>query len=280
MVTESQDLSPSVQTLAQELPKVCLVACPIRRPPLRHATGFPAMLMALVLACTGQAAATPADLCDAATSRAAAATGVPLAVLQAIALTESGRSHQGRLRAWPWTLNAAGQSYWLAHRQGAEAQLRRLMADGVRSIDIGCFQVNLRWHGQAFASPEALFDPEANALYAARFLAGLEAELGSWEAAAGAYHSRTPALAERYTARFRTHLARLQAAQPAAAPHASRQTTGEPPGATELALAGTPRQRRHAYPLLQPGPAAGLGSTVPQGDSRGSLILAAARPLQ
>lgn len=251
------------------------------------------MLIALAMLWKVPAAAAPADLCDAATARAAAATGVPLAVLQAIALTESGRRNEGRLRAWPWTLNAAGRGYWLPDRRSAEAQLHSLLADGVRSIDVGCFQVNLRWHGEAFASPDAMFEPEANALYAARFLSGLHAELGSWEAAAGAYHSRTPALAERYTARFRSHLAQLQGAQPfgdrqvpalAAAPGGAPEPwraaadAAAPPAPAQQETGRT--RREAAYPLLQPGPAGALGSTVPQGDGRGSLILAAARPLQ
>ena len=216
----------------------------------------------------------PAALCDAAAARASAETGVPLPVLQAIALTESGRTHRGRFRAWPWTLNAEGRGEWFPDRRSAEARLDELRAEGIRSIDIGCFQVNLRWHGGAFPSPEAMFTPEANALYAARFLAGLEAELGGWEAAAGAYHSRTPALAERYTARFRTHLARLEAETPS--------RTAPPPEAPllTLATAPSPPRRTTEYPLFQPGPASALGSTVPLGDGRGALLLAAARPLR
>ena len=217
-------------------------------------------LPALLLAAAGPADADPALLCEDAAVRAAEATGVPLPVLQAIALTESGLGRGGRLRPWPWTTNIAGQGRWFDSRAEAEAHVRAQREAGRRVIDIGCFQVNYRWHGAAFASAEAMFDPVANALYAARFLAGLEAELGSWEAAAGAYHSRTPALAERYVARFRTHLAALDTAAP------------PPP-------ADMPRQAS-AYPLLHPGAPAGLGSLVPLGAARGSLVVAEARALR
>ena len=40
-------------------------------------------------------------------------------------------------------------------------------AQGARSIDVGCMQVNLLHHADAFASLEQAFDPVANARYAA-----------------------------------------------------------------------------------------------------------------
>jgi hypothetical protein len=70
--------------------------------------------------------------------------------------------------------------------------VRDLLAGGTASIDVGCFQVNLRYHPDAFASLDEAFDPVANALYAARFLAGLRVRDGSWQAAVAAYHSATP----------------------------------------------------------------------------------------
>ena len=72
----------------------------------------------------------------------------------------------------------------------------------VRNLDIGCFQINLRWHGHAFASVAQMFDPLANARYAAEFLTDLHREFGDWDAAVAAYHSRTPHFATRYMERF------------------------------------------------------------------------------
>jgi hypothetical protein len=164
-------------------------------------------------------ASTPAELCRAALPQAAEDSGVPETVLAAIALTESGRSIEGRLQAWPWTVNAGGQGHWFPDRAAAVGFAEELLRAGRTSFDVGCFQVNYRWHGEAFDSVAAMFDPERNARYAARFLADLARESGSWSAAAGAYHSRTPALAERYQARFDTILADLGGdAGPAQAP--------------------------------------------------------------
>lgn len=233
----------------------------------------------LVLLPGGPARADPADLCDRAAADAARATGVPLAVLQAIALTETGRNRGGRLRPWPWAINQGGPGHWFDSRAAAEAHVRALIAEGRRNIDIGCFQINLRWHGHAFATPEAMFDPAANAHYAAQFLSGLAAELGSWEAAAGAYHSRTPELAERYGARFRRHLAALQGG-PLPMPDPDRATSAIGPAMS----AGDRRPERappSPYPLLAAGAPAGLGSVVPRGATRGvPLLMAAAGPLR
>jgi hypothetical protein len=240
----------------------------LRRVAPAHVGLLTAVLLGLLSA--RPAVADPADLCDRAAAEAARATGVPLSVLQAIALTETGRNRGGGLRPWPWASNAAGAGRWYDSRAAAEADMRELIAGGQRSIDIGCFQINLRWHGHAFPGPEAMFDPMANALYAARFLSGLAAELGSWEAAAGAYHSRTPDLAARYTARFREHLAALDAdpPQPLAA------------GTGPVLATADPRPPPSPYPLLAAGASAGLGSLVPVRGSRGTLLLAAARPLR
>ncbi|MEY8882549.1 hypothetical protein [Donghicola sp. XS_ASV15] len=48
------------------------------------------------------------------------------------------------------------------------------MAGGTTSIDVGCMQVNYRWHGEGFSSLEDMFDPAANTAYAAEFLTRLK----------------------------------------------------------------------------------------------------------
>jgi hypothetical protein len=78
------------------------------------------------------------------------------------------------------------------------AAVRDLQAHGVRSIDVGCMQVNLFYHPDAFASLNEAFDPFANAAYAARFLVELHERTGSWDTATAWYHSATPDLGEDY----------------------------------------------------------------------------------
>lgn len=150
-----------------------------------------------------------AALCERAIVHGAGQAGIPASVLDAVSLTETGRYVGGRMRPWPWAINREGQSYWFASRDEALAFARDSLAAGRTSFDVGCFQINYRWHGQGFASLEAMFDQEQGGLYAARFLRDLHGELGSWSAAAGAYHSRTPEFAEIYRARFDQILAGL-----------------------------------------------------------------------
>lgn len=166
------------------------------------------------------------ELCESAAVTAARETGVPLDVLLAIALTETGRSQQGSTRPWPWTANAEGRGHWFATREEAARFARALLARGQDLFDLGCFQINWHWHGQQFRQPEDLLDPLTAARYAARLLASLHEEFGSWEGAAGAYHSRNPTHAERYRARFRSLRAGLDPTPPLiAAPRAERVNT-------------------------------------------------------
>jgi len=145
----------------------------------------------------------PGLLCRAAIAAAEREAGLPPRLLSAIARVESGRRDPttGAFHPWPWTINAEGRGSFFPSKAAAIAAVRELQAQGVRSIDVGCMQVNLRHHPQAFSSLEEAFDPLANARYAARFLGELQATRGDWMRAAAHYHSQTPDLAEAYRAR-------------------------------------------------------------------------------
>ena len=143
-----------------------------------------------------------ARLCDRAAAKASRAEGVPLDVLRAISLTETGRASDNGLQPWPWTVNMEGEGHWFASEDAARAYVYSNFKRGARSFDVGCFQINYRWHGKAFRSIDEMFDPYLNAQYAARFLRDLFEEHRDWSRAAGAYHSRTPGFARTYTARF------------------------------------------------------------------------------
>lgn len=137
--------------------------------------------------------------CEAAAVVAGRTAGIPERVLPAMALIESGRrGGDGRMHPWPWSINVEGADHVYASRAEAVAAVRGYLAAGIRSIDIGCLQVNLMHHPNAFASLEQAFDPMENALYAASFLRDLHGQSGSWAKAIGEYHSATPALGETY----------------------------------------------------------------------------------
>jgi hypothetical protein len=145
----------------------------------------------------------PIALCRAAIAAAERAANIPPGLLHAIGRVESGRRDPdtGTFGPWPWTINAEGRGQFFPTREAAIAAVRQMQAQGVRSIDIGCMQVNLRHHPNAFASLEEAFDPTANARYAARFLTELNSTRDDWLRAASNYHSSTPQFADAYRAR-------------------------------------------------------------------------------
>lgn len=146
---------------------------------------------------------TPTELCRQAIQAAEREHRLPAGLLHAIGRVEAGRPDpSGRgVTAWPWTINAEGQSRFFDTKEEAVAAVQALQARGVKLIDVGCLQVNLYHHAQAFPGLETAFDPMANARYAGLFLTRLYAQSRSWERAAANYHSFTPDLAEAYRIR-------------------------------------------------------------------------------
>lgn len=143
-----------------------------------------------------------ADMCDRAAVRVANTSGVPLDVLRTISRVETGRAAASGLQPWPWTVNMEGTGRWFSTLDEARSYVFLHFKRGARSFDVGCFQINYKWHGEAFRSIDDMFDPLLNAQYAAEFLTTLYREFGNWPDAAGAYHSRTPKFADKYSARF------------------------------------------------------------------------------
>ncbi len=143
---------------------------------------------------------TPPAMCEAAIASAEQAQKLPDRVLTSIALRESGRldADAGRVRPWPWTINVEGVGHFFDSKEEAIAAVQAFQADGEASIDVGCMQVNLLHHPDAFANLDEAFDPTHNAQYGGRFLKGLFASMGDWGTAIAAYHSRTPGVGEPY----------------------------------------------------------------------------------
>lgn len=226
------------------------------------------LVLAVLLVCSAVAGArsqpalpsgsfvAPAQSCQAAIRRAEQAHAIPAALLAAIGRVESGRPDpvSGAVVPWPWTINAEGEGRFFPTKAEAIAAVRRLQQDGVQSIDVGCMQVNLLHHPDAFADLAQAFDPVANADYAARFLRSLFAQTNDWAVAAAHYHSATPDLAAGYQRRVMAAwpAEMRQAASPLATAWGatlSRGTVTRPrfggPGQI-LPLAGTPSSQASA----------------------------------
>lgn len=154
--------------------------------------------------------------------------GIPQRLLAAIAKVESGRPLPGTKAkvAWPWTINAEGKGQFFPTKEAAIKEVRRLQAKGVKSIDVGCMQVNLNYHGEAFNNLEEAFDPRANVEYAAQFLKDLKDAHTSWNKAVAHYHSATPEFHNPY--RQRVYNAWIKERQQIGEPYFQNAVWGSP----------------------------------------------------
>jgi hypothetical protein len=117
---------------------------------------------------------------------------MPSNLLQAIAQVESGRFYKGKMLSWPWTVHAQGKGYYCLSREQAVETVNKLHQQGIFNIDVGCMQVNLKYHSKAFENLSNAFDPTLNIAYAASYLRSLYDTYKSWSKAVAYYHSRKP----------------------------------------------------------------------------------------
>ncbi|MDA1310427.1 MAG: hypothetical protein O2985_12590 [Proteobacteria bacterium] len=153
----------------------------------------------LLITTSGAMALSPAEraiaaLCDPATRKAEAAEALPRGLLAAISLKETGRwdPDEKRSIAWPWTVTSEGKGIHHASKDDALARVKELQARGVTNIDVGCLQINLYYHPQAFETLDDALDPVKNAAYAGAHLRQLRRDHRSWQRAVEHYHSSDP----------------------------------------------------------------------------------------
>lgn len=184
----------------------------------------------------------PPLLCERAIVAAEQARDLPHLLVQAIAYTESGYISEahGRRVAWPWTVMAEGKGRYYPSKQAAIAAVEGLQARGIGNIDVGCMQVNLHYHGDAFASLEEAFDPVHNVAYATAFLLDLRRTSNSWTRAIKQYHSRDRQRQFRYRAKvYREWEALKHGKWPA--PVVAARAPSESPGAVDAEPAAPTR---------------------------------------
>ncbi|MEQ8373457.1 transglycosylase SLT domain-containing protein [Labrenzia sp. ac12] len=137
------------------------------------------------LAVSVPAAAETQNVCEREMISAARKYNVPLGVLYAVGLTETGR----RNSLYPYALNIEGKSVFPPSRQAAKQDVMDAQQHGKKLIDIGCMQINHHYHGDQFRSVDQMLEPRANVQYAARFLKDLRRRQGSWTMAVARYHA-------------------------------------------------------------------------------------------
>lgn len=155
-----------------------------------------------------------AQMCSVAAARMEEKYGIKEHLLQTISSVETGHwgDENGKFVSWPWTINANGTGYHFKTKAEAVAKVKSLQAKGITSIDVGCMQVSLKYHGTAFDSIEDALDPEINMEYSAKFLSKLYARRGDWQKAAMAYHSKAPSRGLRYKNRLVSRFEQIKVA--------------------------------------------------------------------
>jgi len=136
-------------------------------------------------AAIGVAAAGELNACESEMVRASAIHNVPLGMLYAVGLSETGRGDGLR----PYAINIDGRAIYDLSKRAAVEAFHEAQRDGARFIDVGCMQINHYFHAKNFSSLEDMFDPAQNVAYAARFLSELKEREGTWTKAIARYHA-------------------------------------------------------------------------------------------
>ncbi|MEC8121342.1 MAG: hypothetical protein VX113_05355 [Pseudomonadota bacterium] len=160
------------------------------------------------LAQAGKSLAGFNNICLTEARRAEAQHGIPKGLLQSISRVEAGRKTvTGEFMPWAWTLNDRGEGLFFDSREAALRHLEAAVAAGDHSVDVGCMQVNTKWHMGGFHELADMLDPVQNADYAAGFLLDLHEAHQSWDDAVKHYHSAEP---EKHMVYHRRVLAELE----------------------------------------------------------------------
>jgi soluble lytic murein transglycosylase-like protein len=152
---------------------------------LRALSGLALAVTAFTSEASGARAASQRAICEKHLVRVSAQENVPLGVLYAVGLTETG--NKGWLH--PYALNIEGETVFATSEKEALQKFAKARKQGKKLIDLGCMQVNHYYHGSQFKSPAEMLVPEKNIAYAARFLRSLRQEHGSWTMAVARYHA-------------------------------------------------------------------------------------------
>ena len=128
--------------------------------------------------------------CEKIANRIESETNLPIHLLSSISRVEAGRKlSSGEVKGWPWSINHAGKGLYFETKKGALKYLKNAVSNGSKNIDVGCMQLNYRWHKGAFSSLDDMFDPEKNIQYAAKFVKELYGRHQNWEDVIKHYHS-------------------------------------------------------------------------------------------
>ncbi len=116
---------------------------------------------------------------------------LPTDTLHSIALKESGVTHKvhKNIIPWPWAINVAGKGFYFDSKNQAANFLLAQLREGKKNIDVGCMQINLKYHNTNFRTINQALEPCHNIEYAAKLLQEHFEKHGNWQKAIAYYHS-------------------------------------------------------------------------------------------
>ncbi|MCT4635291.1 MAG: transglycosylase SLT domain-containing protein [Rickettsiales bacterium] len=116
---------------------------------------------------------------------------IPTGLLKAVSKIESEYN--------PFVLNDGLKTHRFKTKEEVLNRISYLIEIGKTNFDVGCMQINYRWHDKNFTSPEEMLDVTWNVHYAASLISGLYKDHGSWQAAIRHYHSYEPKFYKQYS---------------------------------------------------------------------------------
>ena len=119
-------------------------------------------------------------------------TDIPKGLLLGIGKAEAIRKINNKFIIWPWTINHAGKSLFFDNKEQMKNYVFKNLKRKDFNIDVGCMQINIKWHKKNFKKISDMFEVNPNISYAASFLKQLKNKHGSWDKAIKHYHSSDP----------------------------------------------------------------------------------------
>lgn len=123
---------------------------------------------------------------------------LPNKLLVSISLTETGRNFNGKFQTWPWSLNVSGKTHYFANKIKMKTFLMKKLKSNITNIDIGCMQINYKYHINDLSKVDFFLDPYNNVKWGGDFLKRLYERHKSWNMAISRYHSSDKVRQKKY----------------------------------------------------------------------------------
>ena len=132
------------------------------------------------------------NLCEKIIKNIELQTDIPKGLLLGIGKVEAIRKLNNKYIIWPWTINHAGKSLFFDTKKQMKNYVFKNLQKNDFNIDVGCMQINIKWHKNNFSKISDMFEIDPNISYAASFIKQLKNRHGSWDEAIKYYHSSDP----------------------------------------------------------------------------------------